>query len=620
MSVMNDLPAAAPLAMPDQNLRSSFHDPLAPSTAVAWRIRRRQWAVLAATLLLTAAFVSEMTAILAANGLTGMEIVMIVLFAATFVWLAMTLVNAVIGAVIRIRMRGRSPGAWPPGAPLTIALLAPTYNEAPDRVVANATAMLSALSAARSRHRFDVFVLSDTRDDAIADAERRAIERARMTLPKGAHVYYRRRDANIDKKSGNIREWCERFGARYEAMVVLDADSLMSAHAIERLADELAADPGAALVQSVPRLINTPTLFGRLQRFATAAYGPVLAEGMCFWTGDDGNYWGHNAIIRTRAFAACAGLPRLRHRGAFGGSILSHDFVEAALLRRAGWRVRIVPSLKESYEESPPALIDVILRDQRWSQGNLQHIGLIGATGFRLMSRFHLLQGIMSYVLAPIWCLFLLAGIAVWIQNEASGVYLTTNWFLYDPFLPSEDPERAFSLLLLTLFVLAAPKLIGLISTLWIERGARQWGGALGLTGAVAIEFVLSSMVAPIMMIHQTKSILRMIFGISAGWKPQQREARRVSLWTLLRFHWLEALIGLAAGAFIVAGVLSIWLLPIAASLALAVPISALLSATTVGFVDRTGILKTPEDVRRPGIVARVARLRPILAPKSEAA
>lgn len=606
------LPPEAPLAMPDQRLSTKFHDPSAPKNRSNHTPKRMVWrrvGAFGATLALTAAFTNEMAAILSANGMTWLERGMTALFALSFVWIAMALTNAIIGAALCFRRRCNTAPADAPA--MTVALLMPTYNEAPDRVMSNAAAMLSALNQARTQHRYDLFVLSDTTDDALALQEEAAIRQARAALPADVHIYYRRRHKNTDRKSGNIREWCRRFGGAYDAMLLLDADSLMSAAAISSLTEGLATAPGVGLVQSIPRLINTPTLFGRLQRFATAAYGPVLAEGLSFWAGDDGNYWGHNAIIRTSAFAACAGLPHLKGPRPLGGAIMSHDFVEAALLRRAGWRVRILTTVRGSFEEAPPSLIDAIIRDRRWSQGNLQHLGVIGARGFHWVSRYHLLQGIMSYLSAPVWLLFLIVGAAVHAEDQTIGASasLTTNWFLYNPFLPTSDPDRASTLLIMTLTVLVLPKAFGLAGALRLDPGAWRWGGHGRLFGSMVIEIILSALIAPILMTQQTLAVLRTVIGVDYGWRPQARKAKRVSLWALLRFHWVETALGLAAAAGIATWDLSIWLSPIAVSLILAAPISALSTLSTDSIVRRTGLLATPEDARRPFIVSSAARL-----------
>lgn len=615
-----DLPAEQPLAMPDQSFGQRFVDPAAPVLRQPRLVWRRIGAF-GAAFALTAAFTAEMAAILSANGMTGLEYAMTVLFALSFIWIALGLVNAVIGAAVCLR-RSRESMASVDAPGLKVALLMPTYNEAPARVMANAAAMLSALSANRSPHVYDLFVLSDTTNDVVAAEEREAVRRARASLTTGGRVFYRRRARNIGRKAGNLREWCSRFGAGYDAMLTLDADSLMSAGAIRALTDTLSADPGVGLVQSVPRLINTPTLFGRLQRFATAAYGPVLAEGLAYWAGDDGNYWGHNAIIRTRAFATCAGLPDLIGPRPIGGAIMSHDFVEAALLRRAGWRVRILTTVRDSYEEPPPSLVDAAIRDRRWSQGNLQHMGVIGARGLAWVSRFHLLQGIMAYVSAPVWMAFMIVGAFAHaaMQREAEPVYLTTNWFLYDPFLSPSDPERASTLMILTLLVLVIPKVIGVAAQARLRPAPWRWGGRGRLLGSTLLEILISAVTAPILMTQQSLAVVRNLAGVDHGWSPQAREAQHIAWPQLLRFHWLEMTLGAATAFGIVFGGLSLWLAPVALSLALAAPISRMTSIGVDRFVSRTGLLATPEDAREPNIVRRQAQFAPIFAATGKAA
>jgi len=422
---LEHLPPEMPLAMPEQRFDAPFDDPAAPTspTPTPSSLPRRRLGAFTVALTTTLWLLYETLAAFSVGGVTPSEVGIATLFAANFFWISLSGVNVVLGFL------GRNNRSIMPAAadlPMNVALLVPAYNEDPGRVFANASAMLKSLETTGSDHSFSLFILSDTRDADAAEEEIVMYNRAKRLMPD-ARLFYRRRADNIGRKAGNIEEWCRRWGGAYEAMVVLDADSVMEGETIVHLVDELASDPTAGLIQTVPRLIKTDTLFGRLQQFATAAYGQTLARGFASWFVGESNYWGHNAIIRTRAFSASAGLPDLKGNGPFGGTVMSHDFVEAALLRRAGWKVRLLPELGGSFEETPPSLIDHVVRDQRWCQGNLQHVGVVGAAGLHPLSRFHLVHGIMAYMAAPLWLLFILLGLFTTVDPMAS-IFAVDHW------------------------------------------------------------------------------------------------------------------------------------------------------------------------------------------------
>jgi membrane glycosyltransferase len=347
------MPQAAPLAALEQSL-GLMPPPAAaqPNAGGGWRA-----ATFGPALVGTAVLMYGLYGWLARGGMSGMEWILLSMIGATFIWVTLS-VSTVGVAIAGLLARARA-DEQPQGAVIGIdvALLVPVYNEVPENVFGNAAAMLHDLAQRHGPHRYSLFVLSDTRDDAIAAQEWQAYEDLHAHAPAGFAVYYRRRTMNTDKKVGNIAEWTRGWGAAYEGMVVLDADSLMSGRAIERLASELSRDPHAGLIQTFPMLIGAQTVFARLQQFSNIAYGWLLAEGLAIWARSEGNYWGHNAIIRTRAFATSAMLPHLRGRGGRTQLILSHDFVEAGLLRRAGWGVRFLPRVTGSFEETPATLI-----------------------------------------------------------------------------------------------------------------------------------------------------------------------------------------------------------------------------------------------------------------------
>ena len=369
------------------------------------RVRRRRWRSA-----LIAAY--EMYLVLAVGGLTALEAVILVLFVILFAWIALSFAStarrrhrAATGTHQPARYRRRRPCRR---SQTRTALLFPTYNEEPHRVLARVQAIYE--FGRRDRHGATVSTCSSsaTRPIRTSSSPRRQPSSRCASGWRDARIYYRHRPKNDAKKAGNIAEWLQRFGGRYEQMIVLDADSLMTGDTLVRLVAAMERNPGVGLIQTFPVMVNATTPFARVQQFAGRLYGPLIAYGLAWWHGADGNYWGHNAVIRTRAFAQSAGLPTLSGPRPIGGHILSHDFVEAALMRRGGWAVVMAPALPGSYEESPPSLTEYAARDRRWCQGNLQHTGVLAARGLHWVTRLHLATGIGSYVAAPLWLLFLL--------------------------------------------------------------------------------------------------------------------------------------------------------------------------------------------------------------------
>jgi membrane glycosyltransferase len=387
------MPPESRLAMPVQSLRrwsSAEERPL-----VSPESRRRPWAarafVFGGAALLTAYGAFEMYQVVSVSRTTVLQYVLLALFTLNFSWIALAFTSALLGFLTLLRR----PALGPPPSRLgsRTAVIMPVYNESTARTFAAVEAIRESVDATGLGRHFDYFILSDSTNPDAWIAEERAFLALRGRLGADSRVFYRHRPKNVSRKAGNIADWVTRWGGAYPHMLVLDADSLMSGDTIVRLAAAMEADPDSGIIQTLPLIINRNTLFARAQQFAARVYGPVIASGLSAWMGRDGNYWGHNAIIRTEAFAAHCGLPDLRGKPPLGGHILSHDFVEAALMRRAGWTVYMLPELSGSYEESPPSLIDLSARDRRWCQGNLQHARVIGATGLKLASRQHFATG-----------------------------------------------------------------------------------------------------------------------------------------------------------------------------------------------------------------------------------
>src|SRR3984957_4679470 len=423
-SLGSSMPSFAPLAMPAQSFRRfSPRDRralVAPAFAKPPILTRI--AVFGGALALTAYGAYQMFKVVSIGPITPLEWVIAVLFVMTFSWITLSFTSTLVGFFwLLAHRRGREPS---PRLRERTAVVMPIYNEAPSRVFAAMQAIFEDVERTGQADAFDFFFISDTTDSNVWVAEERAFLSIRARLPQ-ARLFYRRRRKNWSRKAGNISDFVTHWGGQYPHMVVLDADSLMTGDAIVGLAAAMEADPDAGIIQSLPLIVNRNTMFARLQQFAARITGPVMAAGLSAWMGHDGNYWGHNAIIRTRAFADHCGLPDLRGRPPFGGHILRHDFVEAGLMLRARYTVYMLPNLGGSYEESPPSLIDLAARDRRWCQGNLQHARIIGARGFRVATGQHLANGIMGYLSSPLWMAQLLVGIVLVLQSH----YIRPEYF-----------------------------------------------------------------------------------------------------------------------------------------------------------------------------------------------
>ncbi len=547
--------ANPPLAMPDQSFRAPFTDPAAPGIRSPLPVRAVRLAVLTLPLCVTLTLAWFGYGWFTVDGhlaVTEAALVTVTVFA--FYWVVLSVATAALGLFWRPRPQILALHG------LSVAILLPMYGEPAGPTIGNALKLLATLTG-RGRHRFSLHILSDTRDPSLAQDELARVTVARLTYP-GLAIHYRRRAANTDYKSGNIRDWVTTRGHDHDAMLILDADSVMGAESVTLMADRMAVEPGLGLIQTVPRVLGGHTLWQRLQSFACEVYGTNLGRGFAMWTGAEGNFLGHNALVRTRAFAASAGLPHLPGRAPRGGVILSHDFVEAALIRRAGWGVRMLPEASESFEDTPETLPGYLRRDRRWCQGNMQHLRLLATPGLHIVSRFHLLQGAMAY-LASVWWLALLA---LWALSGPGGA--VPDPFLTNPFMPVWPDLPPVSQAVLTgtvVVMLLGPKLLGIAAHLR-DRGFRL-RQLPGFAASVLVEITLSILVAPALMVHQVRAVLRTLAGFDGGWMPHLTE--RPGFCTLLRFHLTETVLGAAFLCLWAVGRIDPWLLPVAGSLVL---------------------------------------------------
>ncbi len=600
------MPPEAPLVMPIQSFevwskkdRYKWLDPDRNYTPWLPRI-----AVFGGGLAITVYGAWEMYQVVKVGGVTALEWALLVLFLLNFSWIAVAFSSGVVGFVSLMRKK-RSGLVKPAKLDAKTAVIMPIYNEAPSRVFGSMKAMIDDVRKTGLIAHFDFFLLSDTTDADGWIAEERAFKMVRAELPDDVALYYRHRLKNTARKAGNIADFVSRWGASYDHMLVLDADSVMTGHSIVGLAHAMENDIDAGIIQTLPLIINRNTLFARVQQFAARIYGPVIAEGLRLWMGRDGNYWGHNAIIRTKAFADYCGMPDLKGKPPFGGHIMSHDFVEAALIRRAGYAVYMVPGLVGSYEESPPSLIDLAARDRRWCQGNLQHSRIITAKGFHWATRQHFATGIMSYLASPFWLLQLVVGITIVLQSRFIRPEYFTGEFALFPAWPRFDAERSLALFGATMLILLAPKIFGLLVTMRHGDDRRASGGGVKLFISFLIEIIISALLAPVMMLIQSGAVFQILAGRDTGWKPQRRDDGSIPMKDIVRRHRSHVLLGLITGisAFLIATSLFAWMSPTIIGLLLAIQVSWASGQLSIGlWLKQRGLLLTPEETMPPAI------------------
>ncbi len=605
-------PTEFPVQMPDQAFKGA-------EARIRQRPRSHLWRkllVLFASIGLTGWTSWEMYNVLSVSGLTLLEWTLLAIFVLNMSWVCFAFVNASLGfvsAASALRKRGRAVAA--DISAVRTVIVFPVYNEAVDHVFATILATAKALSGAPGR--FECFILSDTTDPEAALLEEAGYRKLQANAPEDVAIRYRRRTINLDRKAGNIRDFVTRWGGRYDYMLVYDADSYMEAGTILALVEAIHGAPRTGLIQTIPQLIGARTLFARAQQFASALYGPVLGHGIAWWSQKEGNFWGHNAIIRVTALAEAAGLPSIPGRAPLGGSILSHDFVEAALLRRAGWNVEIRADLDGSYEEGPPTIIDHVIRDRRWCQGNMQHMAVLAqARGLTWSSRFHLVNGVFSYLASPLWLLFIAVGMFLSLQNSfLVPAYFGSETALF-PSWPVIDSERALGLFGVTMAILFAPKLFGLVYG-WLHPGWRRKVGVGRTALGVLSELVVSVLMAPILMATQTAAVVSVFAGRDSGWSPQARGDGRYSFATIMRQSLFPTLLGvvLTVAAVIISPVYAAWLAPATIGLVLSAPLTWLTSQVSAGEAARRhGGIVTPVELSVPACYERGVAARPVFA------
>jgi membrane glycosyltransferase len=469
-------------------------------------------------------------------------------------------------------------------------------------VFAGLRATCESLAATGHASQFDVFVLSDSYNPAIAAAEKAAWEdlRAALAAQPGLpqiEVYYRLRTRRTHRKAGNVADFCRRWGNDYRYMVVLDADSVMSGSCLVSMVKLMEAHPKAGIVQTATQAIGHATLHARAQQFGSRVTGRLFTLGMQFWQLGESHYWGHNAIIRVEPFMKHCALAPIKGTGGMSGGmsggIMSHDFVEAALMRRAGYQVWLVSDLTGSYEQQPPDLLSELQRDRRWCQGNLQNSRLMAEPGIHRVHRTMFAIGAMSYLSAPLWLAFLTIGTALW-AADASAV---PSW--------QAVPDELRTLWMWTLTMLFMPRVLGLLAV-FLKGEQKSFGGTAGLLGSSVVETGLAVMQAPIRMLAHSLFVLVAITGLKLEWTSPPREANGVT-WrdALARLAPITVVIGLLGlGVAAVNANALIWLAPVALPLLLAVPLTVATSHVGLGTWMRSrGVMLIPEESWSPAVL-----------------
>ncbi|MBS8238934.1 glucans biosynthesis glucosyltransferase MdoH [Marinobacter lipolyticus] len=555
--------------------------------------------------------------ILPYHGATSLELGLLALFALLYMWIAVGFWTAIFGFILRLTggdrhslLRQHSDGQLDATTLARTAIVMPVYHEPVYWTLSGLKAVYQDLERSGHLDHFEFHILSDSRDPDVWLEEQATWYQLCQELGAEGRLFYRRRWVNLNFKSGNVADFLRRWGRRYRYMVVLDADSLLSANTLVRMVQLMEREPRVGILQTAPSIINGESLFARIQQFANRLYSTLFATGLAAIQMGDAAFWGHNAIIRTQPFMKHCGLRKLRGFGLFRGPIMSHDFVEAAYMGRAGYEVWLEPGLGNSFEESPPTLSDELSRDNRWSRGNMQHLWiLLFGRRIRLAHRMALLNGIMAYLASPLWLAFLILTTIEAVQMTVGSIdYFPEGHQGLFPLWPEWRPQWALGLALSTLSLLFLPKFLAILDAV-IHGSAKQFGGFLRLLVSVLVEIVVSVLLAPVRMMAHSRYVLGALLNVSLTWAGQNRTQET---------SWRDAFVTQLPGMLIGGGwsafawkldpMFFLWSLPVAIPLVLAAPTSVLLSRVAPGQTLRTwGVLLIPEE-REPVKVLEDAR------------
>ena len=541
---------------------------------------------------------------LAPGGFDIIDITLLALFAVTLPWMVAGFWNAVIGLVI-VRLSADPIAAVMPAAarirgdePVTVstAILLCIRNEWPERMIRNLEPMLAGLDIAGCGERFHLYVLSDTSDAKIAGNEEACFAALTSRWRDRIAITYRRRNVNTGYKAGNIREFCERWGSKHDFAVTLDADSFMTADAVLRLVRIMQADPRLGILQGLIVGLPSTSAFARVFQFGMRLGMRSYTIGSAWWQGDCGPYWGHNAVLRLKPFIAHCALPVLSRNGTEDRHILSHDQIEAVLMRSAGYDVRVLPQEDLGWEENPPTLLEFIRRDLRWCQGNMQYWRFLLLPGLKPVSRYQLALAILMFIGSPAWIGLLVLGTLAQAFSHAPGSFIRA--------------DAGMALLACVLVMWFAPKIASAIDILLRPELRRAFGGTGLFIISFAIETVYSILLCPILWFGHTLFLIGLLFGREIGWIGQTRDDHAVPFTLALQNLWPHTLLGCA-----VLGLLAVtqpaaipYALFLAGGPALAIPFAMMTASPWLGsFAARIGIGRLPEETARPAALLALA-------------
>jgi len=579
---------------------------------VLWgRVALWRRAILMVLLLVPTFFASGyMASVLPHKGTVWHEVAIVIVFTLLFAWISMGFWTALVGFLTLLSKYNRFyiPGTQRTPSPPEVvlpqtAILVPVCNEDPSRVFAGIASIYRSLQETGKMDRFDFFVLSDTSDpDVMVEEEYMWAKTCRLLNATG-RIFYRRRKLNVKRKSGNIADFCRRWGRNYVYMVILDADSIMRGATLVRMAEIMEQHQEVGILQTAPKGVGRDSLIARVQQFSNNVYGPVFNVGLHFWQLGDAHFWGHNAILRVEPFMQHCALPSLPGKPPLGGEIMSHDFVEAALMRRGGWAVWLAFDLDGSYEEMPPTLLDELKRDRRWCQGNMQHLRLIFTKGLCPVHRALFLNGAFSYISALLWFLFLTlcTGAALY-QSLHVPVYFPEDRTLF-PLWPVWQPQWSIVLLIFTAIILFLPKGLAILVIMFQKGALRLYGGFFRLAAGAALEILFSTLLAPVRMLFHSKFVFITLMGQQVGWSGQERGDRETRWRDAIRFNIGGTLLALVWGGiiFVMNRTFFYWLIPILSGLALSIPLCVASSSARIGkALRKAGILLIPEELHPP--------------------